>query len=118
MNTPNSNPRSCVRPLALALVLGLLGAAQASADEPAGIRVRYGDLDLATSAGVHTLYARIAGAARTVCGFEGTALIEQSLWNSCYRAAIGDAVAKVNSPLLTAVQSGRPAHATVAMLRK
>jgi UrcA family protein len=117
MNTTNSNPRSCIRPFALALVLGLLGAAQASAGEPAGIRVRYGDLDLATSAGAHTLYERIAGAARSVCGFEGTALIEQSLWNSCYRGAIADAVAKVNSPLLTAAQTGRPAHTTVAMLR-
>ena len=78
----------------------------------------YGDLDLATSAGAHTLYERIAGAARTVCGFEGTALIEQSLWNSCYRGAIADAVAKVNRPLLTAEQTGHPAHTTVAMLRK
>ena len=118
MNTPDSNPRSCVRPVALALLLGLLGAAQASAGEPAGIRVGYGDLDLATSAGAHTLYARIAGAARTVCGFEGTALIEQSLWNRCYRAAIADAVAKVNRPLLTAAQTGHPAHTTVAMRRK
>jgi UrcA family protein len=118
MNTANLNPRSCVRPLALALVLGLIGATQASAGEPAGIRVGYGDLDLATSAGAHTLYERIAGAARTVCGFEGTALVEQSLWNSCYRGAIAEAVAQVNSPLLTAVQTDRPAHPTMAMLRK
>jgi UrcA family protein len=118
MNTPNSNPRSRTRPFALALLLGLLGAAQAPAGEPAAIKVGYGDLDLATSAGAHTLYERIAGAACTVCGFEGTALIEQSLWNSCYRGAIADAVARVNSPLLTAEQTGRPAHTTVAMLRQ
>ena len=117
MNTPNSNPRSCVRPT-LALVLGLLGATQAPAAEPAGIRVGYADLDLATSAGAHTLYARIAGAARTVCGFEGTTLIEQSLWNRCYHGAIADAVAKVDRPLLTAEQTGHTAHTTVAMLRK
>ncbi|HUL19356.1 MAG TPA: UrcA family protein [Steroidobacteraceae bacterium] len=115
MNTPNLNPRSAVRPIALALILGLIGVAQASAGEPAGIRVPYGDLDLATSAGAHTLYERIAGAARTVCGFEGTSLIEQSLWNSCYRGAISEAVAKVNRPLLSAVPVGRPAH-NVAML--
>jgi UrcA family protein len=118
MNVTNSNHRSSVGPLALALLLGLIGAAQASASEPAGIRVGYGDLDLTTSAGAHTLYARIAGAARTVCGFEGTPLIEQTLWNSCYRRAIAAAVAKVNSPLLTAVETGGPAHASVAMLRK
>jgi len=78
MNSTNSPHRSTVRPLALALVLGLIGAAQASAAEPAGIKVHYGDLDLATNAGAHTLYVRISGAARTVCGFEGTALVEQS----------------------------------------
>ena len=118
MNSTNANRRSSVRPFALALLLGLIGAAQASAGETAGIRVRYGDLDLATNAGVHTLYERISGAARTVCGFEGTALIEQSLWNTCYRGAIADAVAKVNSPLLTALQTGHPAGTTMAMLRK
>ena len=118
MNRTNSNPRSCLRPFAVALLLGLIGATQASAGQPAAIRVGYGDLDLATSAGAHTLYERIAGAARTVCGFEGTALVEQSLWNSCYRGAIADAVARVNSPLLTAEQTGRPAHTTVAMLRQ
>ena len=118
MNRTNSNPRSCLRPAALALLLGLIGATQASAGQPAAIRVGYGDLDLATSAGAHTLYERIAGAARTVCGFEGTALVEQSLWNSCYRGAIADAVARVNTPLLTAEQTGSPAHPTVAMLRK
>ena len=118
MNTANLNPRSCVRPLALALVLGVIGATQASADEPAAIRVGYGDLDLATGAGAHTLYERIAGAARTVCGFEGTGLVEQSLWNRCYRGAIAGAIAQVNSPLLSAVQTGRPARPTVAMLGK
>ena len=80
MNSTHSPHRSTVRPLALALVLGLIGAAQASAAEPSGIKVHYGDLDLATSAGAHTLYACISGAARTVCGFEGTALVEQALW--------------------------------------
>ena len=117
MNSTNSPHRSTVRPLALALVLGLMGAAQASAAEPAGIKVHYGDLDLATSAGAHTLYVRISGAARSVCGFEGTALVEQSLWNSCYRGAVAAAVAQVDSPLLTEMQTGHPV-ATVAMLRK
>jgi UrcA family protein len=118
MNRTNSNPRSCLRPFAVTLILGLIGVTQASAGQSAGIRVGYGDLDLATSAGAHTLYERIAGAARTVCGFEGTALVEQTLWNSCYRGAIADAVARVNSPLLTAEQTGRPAQTTVAMLRQ
>ena len=116
MNTTPSKHRSCVPGLTLALVLGLIGATQASAGEPTAIPVRYGDLDLATSAGAHTLYERIAGAARTVCGFEGTALIEQSLWNTCYRGAIADAVAQVHSPLLAA-QRGRPAPTSVAMRR-
>ena len=116
MNTRNTNHRS-FRPFALALVLGLAGAAQALASEPS-IKVSYSDLDLSTPAGAQTLYHRISGAARTVCGFEGADLIEQQVWKACYRGAVADAVAKVNSPLLTAVASGKSVSTTVAMIGK
>ncbi|HUL19355.1 MAG TPA: UrcA family protein [Steroidobacteraceae bacterium] len=117
MNITNSNHPSTVRPLALVLILGLL-ASRAFSAEPGGITVKYGDLDLSTASGAHTLYSRIAGAARTVCGFEGTTLIDQAIWKGCYRGAISDAVAKVNSPMLTAVHTGRPVGPTVAMAGK
>ncbi|HEY0767103.1 MAG TPA: hypothetical protein VGD47_04030 [Steroidobacteraceae bacterium] len=34
-------------------------------------------------------------------------------WRSCYQAAIADAVAKVNSPLLTALHSGKNQESTM-----
>jgi UrcA family protein len=117
MNIINSIHRSPVRPLALVLVLGLLGAAPALAD-PRSETVSYRDLDLSTVAGAQTLYGRIKSAARSVCGYEGRGITDQAFWKGCYQGAISDAVAKVNSPLLTAVHTHRPVDATVAMLSK
>jgi len=118
MNLINSIHRSPVRPLALVLILGLLGATPALATDPASIKVGYSDLNLSTIAGAQALYGRIKSAARTVCGYEGRNLTDQAAWNSCYHGAIADAVAKVNSPLLTAVHTGRPLDSAVAMLTK
>jgi len=118
MNIIKSIHRSPVRRLALVLILGLLGATPALATDPSSVKVSYRDLDLSTFAGAHELYGRIKTAARTVCGYEGRNLTDQAFWNGCYRGAIADAVAKVNSPLLTAVHSGRPIDTTVAMLGK
>jgi UrcA family protein len=119
MNIINSIHRSPVRPLALVLILGLLGATTpALATEPASVTVSYRDLDLSSIAGAQTLYGRIKAAARRVCGYEGRNLTDQAFWNACYRGAIADAVTKVNNPLLTAVHTGRPVDSTVAMLGK
>ncbi len=118
MNFINSIHRSPVRALALALILGVLGATPALAQDPASVKVSYRDLNLSTIAGAQALYGRIKTAARSVCGYEGRNLFDQSFWNACYRGAITDAVAKVNSPLLTAVHTGRPVDTTVAMLSK
>ena len=38
--------------------------------------------------------------------------IAQIAWRSCYRSAVGDAVRKVNSPLLIAVHTGKPVAMT------
>jgi UrcA family protein len=117
MNTTNLTSRSTLRPFALALVLGLLGATQAFAGEPSAVKVSYSDLNISTQAGAQTLYNRIAGAARTVCGYEGSSLLDKSVWRACYRDAIDEAVSKVNSPQLTAIHTGRPVSA-VAMLHR
>jgi UrcA family protein len=110
MNTCKWIHRSFSRPAAFACVVGLLGTAPALASNPAnGLRtmtVTYRDLNLSTVAGATTLYIRIKGAARSVCGYEGRRLDEQRQWKSCYRDAIAGAVATVHSPLLTAVYSG------------
>jgi len=114
--------RSLSRPAAFACVVGLLGMAPALASNPNGLRtmtVTYRDLNLSTVAGATTLYQRIKGAARSVCGDEGRRFDEQRQWNSCYRGAIAGAVATVHSPLLTAVHSGESNESGVtAMLTR
>ena len=100
----------------------LAGAAQAPAAEPAGVRsvtVNFRDLNLSTIEGATALYLRIRRAADTVCSDTGTrGLAAYHEWRSCYQAAIADAVAKVNSPLLTAVSSGKSKEALTAMRNK
>jgi UrcA family protein len=103
---------------ALAAVLGLLGSAQVLADEPAkSIKVSYADLDLSTQAGATTLYTRIRGAARQVCGDEGSTYTDHAIWRGCFKRAVGDAVTKVNSPRLTALHQGK-SPAVTAMIGK
>jgi UrcA family protein len=107
--------------VAFTSVVCLLGASQASAGPPTtgrSVTVNYRDLNLSTIEGAITLYTRLKGAARAVCDGPATGVIAYQEWRSCYDAAIADAVAKVNNPLLTSVHHGRKDATTVAMLTK
>jgi UrcA family protein len=94
-----------------ALLSPVAPAGSALAQEQQGVSVRtmtvrFGDLNLSTPAGAETLYHRIRGAARAVCGEEESyeiGLDVRHYWHSCYQSAINDAVRKVHSPLLEAV---------------
>ena len=109
--TSKSIPARCVLPLAT--LLCVLGTAPSwSAPEGPSVTVSFRDLDLSSVAGATTLYRRIQGAARQVCGHAGSDIIERSIWKSCYRGATADAVRKVNNPLLTAVHEGRKPEMT------
>ena len=123
MNTCKWIHRSVSRPAAFACVVGLLGIAPALASNPANgprtMTVTYRDLNLSTVAGATTLYQRIKGAARLVCGDEGRRFDEQRQWKSCYRGAIAGAVATVHIPLLSAVHSSENNESAVtAMLTR
>jgi UrcA family protein len=100
----------------------LLGASEVSAGSATTARsvaVNYRDLDLSTIQGAITLYERLKGAARTVCDAPLSGVAAYLEWRSCYDAAIADAVAKVNSPLLTEVHRGLNTGATsIAMLTR
>ncbi|HEX4648180.1 MAG TPA: UrcA family protein [Steroidobacteraceae bacterium] len=83
------------------------------------VTVRYGDLNLSSTAGANTLYLRIVGAARFSCGYEGRSLLEAREWQSCYKTAVADAVAAVNSPNLTVIYNReQPGSTVTAMLRR
>jgi len=67
--------------------------------------VKYADLDLSKPAGVKTLYARIEGAARTVCAPKPSPsdMAGTKDYNTCLSHAVDTAVAQVGNPDLTAM---------------
>lgn len=102
-----------------ALVLGAVGllvalSGQAAervmlGTDAASVTVSYGDLNLASTAGVRTLYARLGAAARTVCGVEPRTveLRQHANFQSCYDQALDKAVRKVDSTRLYALHQER-----------
>jgi len=103
----------------LTFIVCVLGITPAWSGTPdvRSVTVSYADLDLSSPAGANALYRRIQAAAKQVCGHAGADLIEQSIWKACYRNAIGDAVAKVNNPVLTAVHTGNRAAITAMLVK-
>jgi UrcA family protein len=61
--------------------------------------VRYSDLDISKMQGAKTLYLRIRYAAETLC--ENAATWGKKEGQACVHKAVDDAVARVNSPLLS-----------------
>ncbi|HXO14916.1 MAG TPA: UrcA family protein [Steroidobacteraceae bacterium] len=122
MSTFKSIHRASFWSAAFTSITCLLGATQAPAADPSGARsvtVSYRDLNLSSIEGATALYQRIKRAANHVCDEPGAGIAHFQEWKSCYQAAIADAVAKVNTPLLTAVSSGKSKESTAtAMLNK
>jgi UrcA family protein len=108
--------------VAFATAVALAGSVLAQERQGVSVRtmtVHYGDLDISNTAGATTLYHRILGAARTVCGEEGyeIGVDARRFWNTCFHGAVNDAVAKVHSPLLNAVHlKSTPESPATAML--
>jgi UrcA family protein len=104
--------------LAFACVICLAGATQAAAGEvlTRQVTVNYHDLNLATIQGATALYTRLRGAARNVCDQPAAGLHAHRAWQACYRAAMAQAVARINSPLLSAVNDRAEARATTTAM--
>ena len=66
--------------------------------------VKFADLNLGTQSGVEALYGRIHAAARRVCQEPPG---EQAGVKKCMTKAEGDAIGKVNAPMLTAFYQKR-----------
>jgi UrcA family protein len=85
----------------------LIGFGPVEASESRSMTVSYRDLNLSTIEGATVLYQRLRHAATAVCDERGTTAVDSyQVWQACYRAAMADAVRKVNNPLLTALHSG------------
>ena len=84
-------------------IVGMVATIAAEASEDRRVVVQYGDLDLSRPEGVHVLYHRIQHAALQVCvTFDSKSLELHTLFDSCRRGAVENAVALVASPELTA----------------
>jgi UrcA family protein len=77
----------------------------------------YRDLDLSTLEGAIALYLRLKEVARPAGQPEGEHLAHQT-WMSCYRAAMADAVKRLNSPLLYALEDAHEARTARLLLGK
>ena len=73
--------------------------------------VGYGDLNLDTEQGAKVLYARLRGAARTVCAaFEDRDFKRMTLWKSCFDKAVASAVVQINKSTVTALHNQAVNH--------
>ena len=98
MDTRKSIRRWSCGSLALVCAVFLMGNAQAqNASDLHKLTVKYGDLNLSTDTGARTLYRRIRGAARFVCGQRGA----PSTSSSCGMTATA-AASMAPSPRCTA----------------
>jgi UrcA family protein len=124
VNNVNFDRRASVWLVALAASLAcLVGSAQVLGAapwvapwEPHSVTVRFGDLDIRTSAGAAALYHRIEAAARVTCGYEDHPLVRPPYAQRCSSIAVSAAVASVNSPLLSAIHAARRGSSSTAML--
>jgi UrcA family protein len=91
---------SMLAALTACMAVGLADVAHAATPDAApSVRVRYGDLNLTSEQGAHTLHARIAAAARQVCAPDGLDMRNLQAYaaeRSCERQAIANAVREVH----------------------
>ena len=79
---------------------------QSGSPETRSTRVSYADLDLQTEAGARAVFQRIRRAARSVCEINmDDAWDGRVRYFACVRDSTNHAVDKVNSPLVTAMNS-------------
>ena len=93
------------------VALSLLAPQFAMADETVvkSATVKYGDLNLASTAGANALYQRIRAAAHRVCklDYEPPYAMHDSGKRECVGRAIDQAIIKVNSPVLVAMYQAK-----------
>jgi UrcA family protein len=100
------------------LLLALSGVAGAAspvaATEAPQVVVNYGDLNVQSSAGVRSLYARINTAAAKVCSpLESRTLSLKQAHEQCVSDAVAESVATVDNAQLTNLHQRRIGRVTV-----
>lgn len=89
--------------------------APSRASDDGAVVVSVTDLDLGQPAGAQAALRRIRHAADTVCGGapHPAELDRGSLYRACMSDAVGDAVAALGAPLVTALNTGNTAAASI-----
>jgi UrcA family protein len=97
--------------LTACMAVGLASVARAAPAEAApSVTVRFGDLNLASAAGVATLHARVTAAAHQVCGSSGVDHRDLPAYASeraCVSQAIANALRDVNDTRLASSRAAR-----------
>jgi len=82
--------------------LALSGIATAGSRDPSSVVVRFGDLNLNSSAGVAKLHKRLRNAAESVCGNLNSRLLGlNDAYDACVADSLANGVAAVGNPDLT-----------------
>ena len=113
--------RSHLKTLSAVFVAGLTLAPLAALHaEPVQVTVSFADVNLSNPPGIATLYGRLQGAAREVCGSEPQAreFTIHSAWSRCVGAALDNAVAQVPSAELAALHAKRSGQRTPLLVAK
>jgi len=89
--------------------LSTAAIAAPNSDDRMALEVPYADLNLDHPAGAQVMLQRIKFAAQRVCGGrpDMVDLRGFTLFKRCFHAAMDNAVAQLNAPLVTALYNGR-----------
>src|SRR4051812_24847221 len=98
--------------VAVALLVGSTAAfAAGPTADPLSTAVRYSDLNLSTTDGVHALYQRISSAARQVCPDIYSRDLGQALAGQrCQADAVAKAVSRIDNPRLAMLHAAHVSH--------
>lgn len=104
-----SNSTACILAASFVIIACAAVGSRAQAGEPSQPLtkvVAYGDLNLDSEQGAKVLYARLRGAAQSVCSpLDGRDLIQKSLWHACFDNAVGRAVVQINKTTVSALHN-------------
>jgi UrcA family protein len=118
MNTSTTVSHMLAVTIFAALTCGIATASFASdSSNPLQVKVKYGDLNVSSTAGATTLYTRIRLAAETVCHpFNSRDFASQKLFAACVHTAMSNAVNEVDQPTLSAIYNAKTGTSKPIML--
>ena len=104
--------KSYLTVLTAVVALGFAAASQsafAQSDDTVSVKVSFADLNPSTDAGAKVMLRRIRNAANSICGPAPTNPIDRMMgpYDTCIKETVSQAVSQLNSPLVTALYSGK-----------